>query len=166
VLQEVSGEKKLKSVLIMATQATCRTGFYQQEFEESGLFDYSCLGCPWLAEAIENLDEKRVELLVQRYLTTEKKYLEKADSVVLACTHYPIYINLIESQLQKLKGRKDFKIYSQSKLVCSKLEHYLKSHKEYTLDEGEVVFYASSEARDFKRKLNLVFGLDYSVKPA
>ncbi len=164
VLQEINGRKKIKSVLILATRATCRTGFYQQEFEDGGVSEHYCLACPGLAEAIEKLDRKKVEFLVGKYLTKKSKYLQNTDSVVLACTHYPIYIEQISKELEKITGHKDFKIYSQSNLVCTKLEQYLQFHKEYSLIDGDIEFYTSSEPIEFQRKLSLVFGLNYSVK--
>lgn len=87
---ESFSEIKSQKGLLLATEATIKTGFYQEYLAETGyILEY--LSCPNLADAIErdivNEDiEYNESVRILKNLSKNIKY--KPDYIVLACTHY------------------------------------------------------------------------------
>lgn len=84
-----------KKVLVIATEATVRSGMYEQEFQRHGLMP-AMTAIPELATAIEqgrSLDEiKRIILPV-----IDRIESEQFDTLVFGCTHYPIVRDVFET---------------------------------------------------------------------
>ncbi len=117
---------KLKRGLLMATQATIETGFYQEYLREGG-YQFNVLSCPGLAEAIEydiknNTAFSKSNQVLQNLYHTIKT---QPDYIILACTHYGYIIDSIQSIF------KTTIILDPSYFIADRLADYLKRHPEY-----------------------------------
>lgn len=84
-------QRNIKSVAVLATQATCRTGMYAAACAERGI---TCveISCPTLAGLIES-DACRPQLISAITESLDKIPQETSD-VLLACTHYPLVLDI------------------------------------------------------------------------
>ena len=78
------------------------------------------------------------------------------DTVLLACTHYPLMLKKIEEYMPL-----DVKIVPQGSIVASSLADYLNRHPE--MDEqlsknGDQLFYTTDSADDFDKQAEVFFG--------
>ena len=79
-------------IAVLATQATTASKAYETVFAPKG--DVTSIALPNLVALIENLASKE-ELL--EYLNSEVKLKDEYDALVLACTHYPLVLDEIQS---------------------------------------------------------------------
>ncbi|MGI6092133.1 MAG: glutamate racemase [Veillonellaceae bacterium] len=93
-----------KRIGVIATEATIRSGRHLAEFmalsEEVEIFPKACPEFAPLVEN-ENFDGAEVERAAQEYLTPLVK--ADVDTVVLACTHYPLLTPVIGEVMGKVK---------------------------------------------------------------
>lgn len=120
-------ELKSQKGLLLATQATIQTGFYQEYLSH---FNYNLdyLACPNLADSIEK------DIYNQDIIYTEsvkilqnlaKNITSKPDYIVLACTHYG-YISInIQNIFQTTQ------ILDPSQYIAKRLVDYLERHRDY-----------------------------------
>ena len=113
---------------ILGTSGTVKSNSYKIEIERffPGLKVYQ-QACPMLVPLIENQeqDSPAMQLFISQYIQTLFKQSAKIDTVVLACTHYPI----IEKQLAAEIGSKA-RLISQGPVVAHALKRYLHKHPE------------------------------------
>lgn len=110
--------------LLLATQATIQTGFYQEYLSEAG-YNIEYLACPNLADAIEqdiinsdfNYKESSPVLTDLAY-----KNQDKSDYIILACTHYG-YIN---TQIQNIFGVSQ--VLDPSQYIAKRVLDYMQRH--------------------------------------
>src|SRR5690606_23795396 len=82
-----------------------------------------------------------------------KKLLNQSseiDTIILACTHYPLLINKIKKYLPE-----HIKLLSQGEIVSGSLHNYLQRHPEIEQlcsKEGKAVFYTTESTKDFDEK--------------
>ncbi len=86
----------------------------------------------------------------------------RIDTIVLACTHYPILKQSIEQFLPK-----GVKLFDQGDLVAQKLKDYLKRHS--TIDNlisknGKVEILTSESSEKFDDHLNLFYESNHQSK--
>ena len=97
VIKEVIKNPLYSKIGVIGTKATIKSNIYNSKIknEEISKEVYS-LATPLLAPMIEEgfINEKIAEKIIQNYL--EDPILEKIDSLILACTHYPLIINEIK----------------------------------------------------------------------
>lgn len=83
--------------------------------------------CPMWVPLVENheADKPGADYFIDRYLDSLKSKDREIDTVILACTHYPI-------MLPKIRGKLDKKIniISQGQIVAESLADYLHRHPE------------------------------------
>lgn len=80
----------------------------------------------------------------------------KVDTLLLACTHYPLLINKIT---QVLPSR--INIVSQADIVAASLAHYLERHPQMERSiskTGKHFFYTTDSATEFDEKAQLFWG--------
>lgn len=119
-------QTKLKKGLLMATQATINTGFYQEYLREVG-YQFEVLPCPGLAEAIEYDMNHQTEFSHSTKVlhTLSQQIQTKPDYIILACTHYGYIIDSIQSIF------KTPIILDPSYFIADRIIDYLKRHPEY-----------------------------------
>ncbi len=122
---DILPELKIQKGLLLATQATIKTGFYQEYLAKAGYrLDY--LSCPNLADAIEqdiaNQDIEYTESL--RILQNlSKNITNKLNYIILACTHY----GYIATQIQNIL--KVSQILDPSQYIANRVLDYVERHK-------------------------------------
>jgi len=78
------------------------------------------------------------------------------DTVLLACTHYPLLLKKIKHYLPA-----NCKVISQGKIVADSLADYLERHpeiKEKCSKTGQLQFYTTDSAIDFDQHSQIFFG--------
>lgn len=84
-------KRGIKSVAVLATQATCRTGMYSAACAEQGI---TCveIPCPTLAGLIESgARESEIEVVIADAV---KKMPTETSNALLGCTHYPLVLDV------------------------------------------------------------------------
>jgi len=143
-------------VLFLATNVTCQSGFYVRELALLEYNQVDCLAFANLAFAIETLDYALIDQILDQNLNSLKILQYKF--FVLACTHYPIVFDLINTKLAKFLQNKPFTLINQSQAIANSLEQYLVKHSEISTVTGLVKIYITKgQAADYQKKAKLLF---------
>jgi len=124
--EEIGNFTSSKHVGILGTSGTIKSNSYSIEikkfFPELTVVQKSC---PMWVPLIENNEFETTggDFFIRKYLDEILAQDDKIDTLILACTHYPILIKKITSFLPK-----GVRVVSQGDLVASKLEDYLFRH--------------------------------------
>lgn len=144
---------------VLATNGTVKSESYLIEinrfFPEAQVFQQAC---PMWVPLIENgeMDGAGTEYFVHKYLNELLSQSNQIDTVLLACTHYPLLLPMIRSFIsQKIK------VVSQGSIVAKSLKEYLQHHPNMDRlcsKNGQVVFQTTGDAIDFDEKGSVFFG--------
>jgi len=123
-LDEFSQLKSQKG-LLLATQATIQTGFYQEYLAQ---FNYNLdyLSCPNLADSIEKdvySEDNTYTQSVKILQNLSKQVQTKPDYIILACTHYGYVSKQIQNIFQTTQA------LDPSEYIAERLVDYLDRHK-------------------------------------
>ncbi len=155
----IGGLTKTGHIGILATEGTVKSESYVIELKK---FSPTTVvvqhACPMWVPLIENNEHLSVagKLFIQEDLQLLLKKDPKIDVIVLACTHYPILKEYIETIVPST-----IEIISQGKIVAEKLSDYLKRHNQLEKScskNGEIHFLTTENSLDFDRKATLFFG--------
>ena len=156
--EEIGLITKSKNVGIMGTLGTVRSESYVIEIEkffpELKVFQQSC---PMLVPMIENNDFNHAggEYYIEKYINELLNKGPNIDTIVLACTHYPIIENIIKKYIPE-----NVQLFSQGDLVAKKLKDYLQRHPEIEsrlAKNGELKVYTSENPAVFNEKATNLF---------
>lgn len=115
-------EKNLKNIGIIATRGTIRSKGWKKEIEKE-IIDarIESKACPLLAPMAEEgwVDNEIAKLTIHEYL----KDIGNIDALILGCTHYPLFENIIQNELGK-----DVETINTGKMVASKVKEYINSN--------------------------------------
>ncbi len=143
-------------ILFLSTNVTCQSGFYARELALLEYNQVDCLAFTDLAFAIETLDYTLIDQILDQNLNSLK--ISQYKFFVLACTHYPIIFDLINTKLTKFLQHKPFTLINQSKVIANSLEQYLVRHPEILTVTGPVKIYITKgQATDYQEKVRLLF---------
>jgi glutamate racemase len=144
---------------VLATSGTVASGSYLIEIEKffPELHVYQ-EACPMWVPLIENneYDKPGADYFVQQNIG---QLLDKGpgiDTILLACTHYPL---LSEKIMQSLPDT--VKLISQGEIVAKSLENYLERHPELAgrlQKNGSRKFYTTDDIADFEKHAAVFFG--------
>lgn len=114
--------------------------------------------CPMWVPLIENHrhDSYAGQLFIEEDVKALLDKDPKIDTIVLACTHYPILKEYIESLLPN-----SIKVISQGAIVAEKLEDYLQRHTSLSdklSKSGTIQFLTTESAVEFDKKASVFFG--------
>lgn len=114
--------------------------------------------CPMWVPLVENneYNSPGADYFTQKYLQQIFSQSEGIDTLLLACTHYPLLINKIKSFLPA-----GITILSQGEIVANSLADYLKRHpqmEENCTKNGQSVFFTTDSAEDFDHKATIFYG--------
>lgn len=114
--------------------------------------------CPMWVPLIENHQHKTAagQLFIQDDVKTLLDKDPEIDVIVLACTHYPILKEYIQSIVPN-----SVNVISQGKIVAEKLEEYLKKHSEIESKcskSGQIDFLTTEKASEFDKNASIFFG--------
>jgi len=92
--------RRSERVLLIGTSATVRSGIYQNGFGALGM-DIEAIALPHLAGAIEGgTSEPAIRAMLNEAL---EKRIGKYDTLILACTHFPLIRTLFEEKIGSAK---------------------------------------------------------------
>lgn len=144
----VGNVTETKHIGIMATPGTISAQSYEVELAK--LFpDVSVHGqaCPMWVPLVEygESNGEGADFFVQKYLDELLEQDKQIDSIVLACTHYPLLRPKIEQYLPE-----GITLLSQGELVATSLKDYLYRHPEMNdrLTQGGSIRYLTTECPD------------------
>ena len=139
-----------KSIGVLGTRGTVRSESYLIEihkfFPEARVYQQSC---PMWVPLIENVehDSAGADYFVKKYLDELLSQSNEIDTVLLACTHYPLLVPKIKEQLNS-----NINIIAQGDIVAASLVDYLKRHPQ--MDDrlgkqGKQSFYTTGDVEAF-----------------
>lgn len=107
---------------------------------------------------VENneFDREGADFFVKEYLYQLMEAAPQTDTIVLACTHYPLLMKKIRQFLPA-----GTTVLSQGKIVAHSLRDYLHRHPEMEsrlLRNAEYRFYTTDDAAIFERMATIFFG--------
>lgn len=154
-----------KSVGILGTKGTVQSESYPIEI--SHFFPelkVSQQACPMWVSFIEDGEHNTqgAEYFIEKNIQELLAQDALIDTVLLACTHYPI----IENQIRKfLPGH--IKILSQGEIVANSLVAYLQRHKAINnklTKESNIQFFTTDDTENFDQHGSLFFGANIKSK--
>ena len=149
---------------ILATSGTVQSNSYLLEIEKfSPQVKVSQEACPEWVELVENGKQNSsdadvpVKQRIENLLNKDKRI----DTILLACTHYPLLLDKIKSFVPE-----GISVIAQGEIVAKSLIEYLKNHPE--IDEncskgGKIKFYTTGNAADFNNHATSFFGAEIAV---
>lgn len=157
---EVIGQYTKKGkVGVLATQGTVTSDSYPLEiakfFPDVTVFQEACPMWVPLIENNEHLSEG-ADYFVKKHVEAILKKDQDIDTLLLACTHYPLLRPVIERHLPK-----SVRLISQGEIVASSLASYLNRHPEIgdrCTRKGELKFFTTDSAPDFDAQAAHFFG--------
>lgn len=148
-----------EKVGIMATEGTVYSNSYPLEIKKF----FPSLKvvqepCPMWVPLIENneQEESGADYFVKKYINSLLKKDKKIDTVLLACTHYPLLKNKIEEFMPV-----GVSVISQGKIVAESLQDYLKRHSEIKekISKSNIrKFYTTDDSNKFDSRASMFYG--------
>jgi glutamate racemase len=144
---------------ILATTGTVASGSYPLEIEK--FFPQVHVhqeACPMWVPLIENNEylQPGADYFVQQHLKSLFNQSDKIDTVLLACTHYPLLKHKIAQYLPD-----GVTLLAQGEIVAKGLGDYLKRHPELAIvcsKNGSRRFYTTDSTTDFDNHAAAFFG--------
>ncbi len=150
---------KTKSVGVLGTAGTVQSNSYPIEinkfYPDIKVHQHAC---PMWVPLIENNEyagegadyfvKKDIDLLLQQS--------SDIDTILLACTHYPLLQNKIKQFTPE-----GINLLSQGKIVADSLAHYLERHPEIASicsKNADIAFYTTDSAADFDNHAAIFYG--------
>ena len=150
---------KTGKIGILATSGTVSSNSYVIEvnkfFPETEVFQEACPLWVPLVESNE-FNTPGADYFIEKNLNNLFQQSPDIDTVVLACTHYPLLVDSIKKFLPD-----GIRLVSQGKLVAESLEDYLERHtllKDFCSLGTRRDFYTTGAADDFNEKATIFLG--------
>ena len=148
-----------KHVGILATTGTVSSNSYVMEIEKffPDVKVYQ-QACPMWVPLVENneYDNHGADFFIKKYINQLLDQDEAIDTILLACTHYPLLMDKIKEY-----SPADMKILSQGEIVANSLADYLQRHPEIESKcskNGSREFYTTDSTEDFDNHASTFFG--------
>lgn len=150
---------KTKHVGVMGTNGTVRSESYKIEIDH--FFPDVTVhqqACPMWVPLIENgeYDSDSADHYVKKYLDELLSAAPDIDTILLACTHYPLLADKIKKHLSE-----NITVVSQGDIVANSLADYLQRHPEIESKvsrSGKMEFYTTDSPTDFNGHASIFFG--------
>jgi glutamate racemase len=121
--------------------------------------------CPMWVPLIENreYEQEGADYFVKKCLDELLQQSPGIDTILLACTHYPLLINKIRKYLHS-----GIKVLAQGDIVATSLANYLVRHPEMEQrisrgsSQGRRVFYTTDSTEDFDNHASIFLGQQLS----
>jgi glutamate racemase len=147
------------AVGILATSGTVQSNSYPMEIGKTfpGVSVYQ-EACPMWVPLIENNEHTGpgADYFVKKHIDMLMQKAGAIDTVLLACTHYPLLTNRIRNFLPA-----HIRLLSQGEIVAESLANYLDRHPETETGctkNAEYRFFTTDSAEDFDDKAGIFFG--------
>jgi len=148
-----------KHVGILGTTGTINSNSYVLEIQKfyPGLKVYQ-QACPMWVPLVENNEYNNhgTDFFIKKYIQQLLGQDEAIDTILLACTHYPLLMDKIKEY-----SPADMRILSQGEIVAKSLEDYLRRHPEIESKcskNGSREFYTTDSTEDFDNHARTFFG--------
>jgi glutamate racemase len=147
------------SIGILATSGTVQSGSYLMEIEKFfPSIKIEQEACPMWVPLVENNEYQAegADYFIRKHVRNILEKDKSIDTLLLACTHYPLLKEKIESYLPS-----NVKLLSQGEIVADSLEDYLHRHPEIESKlskSGKRIFYTTDSTEDFNNKATIFFG--------
>ena len=157
---EVIGDfTRNKKIGIMATKGTVQSESYIIEIKK--FFPHLEViqeACPMWVPLVENNEHEHhgADYFIKKNIDELIKKNRKIDTVLLACTHYPLLMKKIREYMPV-----DVKVVSQGAIVANSLENYLQRHTEIETKLGKFAerqFYTTDSTTDFDKQAEKFYG--------
>lgn len=157
--ETIGNLSKTGKIAILATPGTVQSSSYVIEigkyFPDVEVFQQAC---PMWVPLIENneFDNPGADYFINKYISQVMNQCKDIDTVLLACTHYPVLEKSIQKQLPPHTN-----VITQGKLVAESLSDYLNRHQwlEQTLsNHGACTYLTTDSATDFNKMAALFLG--------
>lgn len=131
--------------LVMATKGTLESEKFAALYKKYDNKNTELLACVGMADLIEQDRQEELDLYLENLLG---KYRDKAENVVLGCTHYPLAVE----NIKKVLG--DVRFFDGANGVARRLEQVLKREKllSESVEKGTVEFVDSSKTEAQRRE--------------
>jgi len=158
---EVIGNySKSKEIGVLGTKGTVQSGSYLIEINHffPGVKVHQ-QACPLWVPLVENGEHNQpgADYFVKKYLDQVLAQSDKIDTILLACTHYPLLQDKIEAYLPA-----NIKVVPQGDIAAKSLQDYLQRHPEMEqkLTKGgmQEFFTTSDDTQDFDIHASMFFG--------
>ena len=143
---------------ILGTPGTVNSSSYLLEvekfFPDLIVVQNACTNWVKLIED-QNFDAVNIEQDVKNELEKTLQKDIELDVLLLACTHYPLLLSVIEKQLPA-----HIKVISQGDIVADKLVDYLERHleiKQLLASDAKIEFYTTGIPQEFNRQASLFY---------
>lgn len=155
----IGGCSTSKQIGILGTNGTVRSESYLIEIEkffpDIRVFQKSC---PMWVPLVENneYDSAGADFFIEKDISELMKKSPEIDTVLLACTHYPLLIDKIKKFLPA-----GVKVISQGPVIAKSLQDYLRRHPEIEAKcskNGQLQFFTTDSSEDFDKHSKLFFG--------
>ena len=116
--------------------------------------------CPMLATIAEEgrATSKEGKAVIKEYMVPFKE--NKIDKIILGCTHYPIYEDLIRKEMEY-----DVDLINTGVIVADYLEKYLEEHNmQNTEKKDREEIYLSKPESEFKNIARNIMKVDIEIK--
>lgn len=150
---------KNNKIGILATQGTVFSNSYKLEINKfHPEIEVYQQPCPLWVPLVENneIDTPAADYLVKKDIEALLALEPEIDTIVLACTHYPLLLPVIKKFTPE-----HISLFSQGKLIADSLTDYLTRHpevEEKCSKNGLSKFYTTDDAQDFEKKATVYFG--------
>ncbi len=157
---EVIGQySKTCNVGILATTGTVQSESYPIEIKKF-FPDVNIVqeACPMWVPLVENNEHEKsgADYFIKKNITQLLQKNKVIDTVLLACTHYPLLLKKIKEYMPV-----DVNIISQGEIVSTSLADYLFRHPEMEsslLKENKYTFFTTDSVEDFDKQGEIFFG--------
>lgn len=156
--ESINNYTTLNKVGILATSGTVLSESYKIEINkfhpEIDVFQHAC---PLWVPLVENNEicSNAAHDIVQKDIERLFSQSSEIDTIVLACTHYPLLLPVIKKYVPK-----NVKILSQGELVADKLKDYLNRHteiEEKCAKNGLLKFYTTDDVTSFETNASIFY---------
>lgn len=144
---------------VMGTTGTVQSQSYLLEIEKffPGIHVYQ-EACPMWVPLIENNEYNTpgADYFIEKNINHLLANSKDIDTILLACTHYPLLINKIKQFVPA-----GTHIISQGEIVADSLADYLKRHPEMVercTTNGQLNFFTTDSPEDFDDKASIFYG--------
>lgn len=155
----IGSHTKTNSIGILATKGTVQSGSYAIEIQKF-FPDVQIVqeACPMWVPLVENNEHNTTgaDYYVQQHINHILSSNNQIDTLLLACTHYPLLKEKIEQFLPP-----HVKVLAQGDIVAQSLAKYLQRHPEIEQQLGTGCkrhFFTTDDAAEFDEKATVFFG--------
>jgi len=156
---EEIADRGCRTVGILATEGVVKSKIYTEELEHLNTpVKIFYQACPFLVPIIEagGQDDTHSDVVVSEYLNGLFAQEDSIDTILLACTHYPILYDAFRRHTPD-----HVEIITQGPIIARKLKDYLSRHveiREGLSRKGGRSFFSTGSPEKFNRFASLFYG--------